>query len=151
MTTGTVRKRPLHTASFYGDLPLRDSKSALRRAREVLKDVDFDTVVATGMSGIPLATLIGHTMRKHVLLVRKADDHSNHHGHSVVGRLGRRWIFVDDFISSGGTMRRCQQAVKDLEEGSYPKKEPSTFVGRYLFNNRDGLTASGIFQTPEDF
>lgn len=136
MTTAT--KAPvLHERKFYGDAPIRNPRAFLRDARAALKGVDFDTVVGTGMSGVPAATLLGHSMGKHILLVRKEDDQHNHHdnsGNGVVGRLGARWIFIDDFKSSGATLKRVKDVVKQVERFYGPSpKDRSTYVGSYFF------------------
>lgn len=140
---------PLHTRRFYGDYTLVDPKGMLRAARSKLRDVDFDTVVGTGMSGIPAATLIGNSMGKHILLVRKPDDKSNHHGGPVVGELGARWIFVDDFVSSGSTRRRVADEIHRLTA----RGRPSYYVGTYSFGpikagwepSDDGIVPKGPY------
>jgi hypothetical protein len=136
--TATTEEPPTGvTFRFYGDYPLREPKKLLSEARRRLRDVDFDTVVATGLSGIPAATLIGNSMRKRILLVRKADDTSNHHGGRAAGSLGHRWIFVDDFISSGATRLHVADAIKELCQGNRPWREPWTteYVGSYLYHS----------------
>jgi len=140
--TAVEAPAPVAVARFYGDEPLRDPKGFLRMARSRLRRVDFDTVVATGLSGIPAATLLGNSMRKHILIVRKPDDTSNHHGGKSVGELGQRWIFVDDFISSGATRRRVAEEVVRLAEWNreflYRNSEVQpVYVGSYLFKDEE--------------
>jgi hypothetical protein len=153
--TATKRKPLLHERRFYGDVPILHPRKFLRDARRLLKDVDFDTVVGTGLSGVPAATLLGNSMGKHILLVRKEDDKDNHHDNSgmgVVGRLGKRWIFVDDFMSSGATRRRVMDVVKRVEwgfsrgYGSRPEDDkPSTYVGSYLFRGQHSWDEEPVF------
>lgn len=115
---------------FYGDLPIVDPARFLREARAALKGVRFDTVVGTGMSGVPAATLLGRHMRKNILLVRKEDDKHNHHdstGSGVVGQFGYRWIFVDDFISSGETRNRVLGVIAGISPAA-------CYVGTYAFS-----------------
>lgn len=97
-------------------------------ATSVLAPLEFDTVVATGVSGLTVAPALAYAMDKHLLIVRKADDQS-HHGAGVdglVGRLGERWIFVDDFIGSGSTLARVLSKVTE-------RVHRAVFVGAYLY------------------
>lgn len=132
-----------HVRHFYGDLPIFRPDKFVRDARRLLKDVDFDTVVGTGMSGVPAATLIGRSMHKHVLLVRKEDDMGNHHdtgGRGFVGQLGARWIFVDDFMSSGATFRRVYGVVSAAVPDYFGlgDRPISVYAGAYLFHGDSG-------------
>ncbi len=44
--------------------------------------------------------------------MRKPNE-SGHSTEDVEGTLGRRWVFVDDFVSSGATLQRVIHAVND--------------------------------------
>lgn len=101
----------LPVTSGYFDMFITDPDSVIQRARTRLANVDFDTFVATGLSGAVVAPILARELGKHFLIVRKADDHSTHSSKRGVGRLGKRWIFVDDLVSSGNTRRHVKESV----------------------------------------
>jgi adenine/guanine phosphoribosyltransferase-like PRPP-binding protein len=99
-------------------------------ADQILKDLtphakEFDTIVATGTSGMMIAPIIAVRMGKNLVAVRKPDEQS-HSYDRLQGTFGKRWIFLDDFVASGSTLRRVIRAVND--EGP-----PAKFVGVYLY------------------
>jgi hypothetical protein len=116
--------------AFESDLLIDDAK-------RILGGVDFDTVVGTGLSGTIAGTLIAYALKKHLLIVRKPSDRNqegarsvNHSGWPTEGRMGKRWIFVDDLISSGETRIRVKMEV-DKANARYDVK--STWVGTYTY------------------
>ena len=97
-----------------------DLKPAVTRAiREVEDRADeFDVIAVQGVSGMsvgfPLACAIG----KPIVVVRKDFEIENGNSHSydrligVRSLKGKRCLFVDDFVSMGGTRARVRQAVE---------------------------------------
>lgn len=123
------------TAKFrtsYMDTAVFDLEKVLRRAKKDLIDVDFDTIVGTGFSGGIVIPSLALRLKKKFVLIRKEGDDSHHGGGRLLGELGQRWIFVDDFISGGNTRRRVIQKVADAvaREGA-----ETTFVGQYMYVN----------------
>lgn len=106
--------RPLRILPGYFNVAVDDMAGVIERAKEELADVDFDTFVATGLSGTCVATVLAHAMGKNFLLLRKPDDESTHDGNRAVGQLGARWLFLDDFVSSGATRRRVHEQMEEL-------------------------------------
>jgi orotate phosphoribosyltransferase len=105
-----------------------DRKVILAAKRE-LKDVDFDTFAVMGLSGIVFASKLSHLMDKKLFVVRKVtSSHSTHHAE---GELGLRWIFLDDFISSGVTKAKVIEGV-DKYVGDQSSFE-TTGIGEYLY------------------
>lgn len=116
----------------------------VKRFKETLErnhvDLDsFDTLVGTGMSGALIVPTLARALRKHWLVVRKPDD-GTHDYHGAVGQIGERWIFVDDFLSTGKTFQRVMRWINDNAQGrvydyksdSY-KTTKTTFVGTYMY------------------
>lgn len=120
--------------SGYMDQLFRDPDHIVGEAQRLLSDVDFDTIVARGISGTVAAAMIAREMRKDLLIVRKGTE-GNHGCYSVEGILGRKWLFVDDFISSGKTLREVYGRVKDAA-GDY--NWDTEFVGSFLYLHRSG-------------
>lgn len=125
----------------YMDEALFNLPGVIERARTVLADVDFDTIVGTGFSGGVVVPSLAMALGKDFLLVRKDGDDSHHSGR-LLGSLGKRWIFVDDFVASGRTWARVMRHIAG---------HGSEYVGLYsyqMFNPSD--FRRGIFESAED-
>lgn len=123
------------TATFrtaYMDTAVFDLEKTLRVAKKALVDVDFDTIVGTGFSGGIVIPTLALRLKKKFVLIRKEGDDSHHGGGRLLGELGERWIFVDDFISSGHTRRRV---VDKIGSACVLERVESTFVGEYMYVN----------------
>lgn len=146
-------KNELPIRSEYFDRAVDETAEIVREAKLRLKGVQFDTFVATGLSGAVIAPVLARAMRKKFLVLRKPDDLSTHSSSRAVGRLGRRWIFVDDFVSSGTTKKRVMGQIEDLLDlqaergGDYdaewnwiPNTErfKTEYVGDYLYMREQG-------------
>lgn len=77
-----------------------------------LDGVDFDSFVVMGTSGMIIVDRISRAMGKPFAVVRKEGDGS-HSYTPIEGTVGQKWVFLDDFVSSGETfMRVCKQIAK---------------------------------------
>lgn len=109
------------SAGVYFEQAVKNPIALVDKIDRHLRDkrVDFDTFVVTGISGAILGPLAAFTLDKNLLFVRKGE--SCHSFKQVAGNLGKRWVFLDDFIESGETLRRCMQRVREFaeDEGGY--------------------------------
>lgn len=110
-----------------------DPKQIRKTLRELAKDVEFDTVVATGVSGLMAAPVLAQIHRArniNMVAVRKttAGCHSSEMVEGDMGSVG--WVFVDDFISSGDTLRRVYEQVLLTWPGT-------KFVGAVLYGDEE--------------
>lgn len=86
---------------------------------------DHDTLIGTGISGSIAAALMATASHRMFAVVRKPND-SSHSKAGLEGKVGNRWLFVDDFISSGATYVRTCSVVNSLA--------PSTeLIGGWLY------------------
>lgn len=135
----------------YFDVAVDEPGTVIERARIDLANVDFDTFVATGLSGASVATLLAHALGKNYLLIRKPDDMSTHDSNRAVGILGKRWLFLDDFVSSGRTRRRVHEQLRDMLQDrplcdydattrtwAYHEPFATEYVGDYHYARNDG-------------
>lgn len=101
--------------------------------RDRLGDLEYDTIIGTGLSGALVVPTLARELDKHWAIVRKEDG--SHSSNMVEGTVGRRWLFVDDFVDSGATMRRV---ISTINEG----------LGYYI---RHGFltTCTGIWEYEE--
>lgn len=82
--------------------------------KKIIKEkIDFDTILYTGVSGALIAIPLGYEMGKPICCVRKSKDNS-HSGCHLEGELGQKCLIVDDFFSSGQTIRNIEKVVKGL-------------------------------------
>lgn len=118
----------------YMDEALFDLNRVIKRAKEELAHVDYDTLVGTGFSGGIVVPALALALEKDFVLVRKESDDSHHGRGRLMGRLGKRWIFVDDFVGSGATRRYAIDKINDARFNTFsPEPIETTFVGTYLY------------------
>ena len=101
--------------------------------RVIVTDNQVDTLVGSGLSG----TLVVPSLARACdvpfwAIVRK--EKTTHTSRLVEGAIGDRWLFVDDFISSGDTLRRTRNEVNYVADGS-------VLVGTFVYE----LGAGGQF------
>lgn len=117
-------------STAYMDSAVFGLARVIETAKERLADVDFDTLVGTGFSGGLVIPSLALAMGKKFVLIRKESDDSHHGGGRLLGQLGQKWIFVDDFISSGYTRSRV---VGKINEALSILGGSSEFVGQYMY------------------
>lgn len=136
----------LEIRTNYFDLAFDDPQHVIDEARAALENVDFDTFVVTGLSGASVSGLLAHALDKHFLILRKPDDLSTHSSRRGAGSIGKRWVFLDDFIQSGNTrdrvMGQLAQLIMDTRGGKWDDAKAdwvfdapheTEFVGSYLY------------------
>lgn len=102
-------------------------RKIIRAFREMTREVEFDTVVVTGTSGLLMGPTLARATRKHLAVVRKAGDGS-HSWAKVEGyKAGRKAVFVDDLVFSGETAERVRKTALS-EMGNL------TWAGVFLWN-----------------
>jgi orotate phosphoribosyltransferase len=124
----------------YMDQALFDLPEVIETARKTLDGIDFDTMVGTGFSGGIVIPALALSMGKKFTLIRKETDDSHHGKGRLVGQIGSRWIFVDDFISSGRTRKRVIEKVNDAMA---IQLRPATMVGQYMYSR---VLADAVFE-----
>lgn len=127
MKTKTVKFR-----TGYMDNAVFDLQGTVRDAVRTLKEVsgEFDTLVGTGFSGGIIVPTLALRLKKKFVLIRKETDDSHHGGGRALGELGERWIFVDDFVSSGATQRRV---IEKITAAALFEDQQTTHVGNYYY------------------
>lgn len=101
-------------------------------AKRMLANVEYDTMVGTGLSGALVVPRMAEAMGKEWLIVRKGTDHA-HTSKPAEGTLGERWIFVDDLIDTGATERRVRRAIGAMVRRSYYRVS-TRYVGAYEYS-----------------
>lgn len=90
--------------------------------------VKYDTLVGIGLSGSLIVPRIADALDKNWLIVRKDDN--SHSYYRAEGVLGKRWIFVDDFIHTGAT---AIYVLDQIRQECKIRKFRSYCVGAYSY------------------
>ena len=116
---------------YYMRHAFRPAQEQAEQFKEALKSrihkpPVFDTLIGTGLSGALVVPALANAMGLRWAIVRKDDN--SHSSSRIEGTIGERWLFVDDFISSGRTLDRTKQIVR--------RACPATaYAGFYLYTN----------------
>ncbi len=117
--------------SPYLSNALTDQQRLVDDARQDLNGVEFDGFIGMGLSGSMVAPLLAFVMGKRFAIVRKRDRAKSHSAtaHGIESNLkpGDRWLFCDDFISSGGTRKTVIDRIREYHVGAVE------YVGDYLY------------------
>jgi len=128
----------------YSREAFTEPEAMILQARAALRNVDYDTMIGTGLSGALMIPTLARALGKKWAIVRKPGESSHADWPGYEGEIGERWIFVDDFIASGTTRNRVIEKVGDVYgearelsdqyPGSYPDPGPApVYVGDYLY------------------
>jgi len=84
-----------------------------------LVDVECDTLIGTGLSGALVVPTLARLMGKYWAIVRKPSD-INHSDMPIEGEVGRKWVFVDDFVETGQTLQLVKYKIgREVPESHY--------------------------------
>lgn len=115
----------------YSHYPIDFLRGKLTKVRTSLADVEFDMIAGTGLSGALVIPRIANALGVSWAITRKLEEHS-HRERTVEGTfMGRRWLFVDDFILTGTTLKKVRKTLEDFcKDRDIPKPE---FAGTYQY------------------
>jgi len=97
-----MMKHSIHSQYFKQALDPSKRSLIINAVVKSLKGVKFDSVVCRGMSGMVIAPLVAHKMKKGLTFVRKSDN--SHSEYDVEGVLAKKYVIIDDFIGTGDTI-----------------------------------------------
>lgn len=129
--------------TYYMDQAVFRLPDVIETAKRNLAKVDFDTMVGTGFSGSIVIPALALAMNKQFVLIRKETDDSHHGKGRMLGDLGKRWIFVDDFVSSGKTRERVIKKVAEALDDAL-ELQGCTMVGQYMYCDRPSMDPPGF-------
>lgn len=78
-----------------------------------LESESFDVVACRGVSGATMAAVVAYKLHKDLCIVRKPNDGS-HSSYTVEGPTGR-YVIVDDFISTGATVKEIVKQITRVD------------------------------------
>lgn len=123
-TTPVYASHASYMDSAFGDLSVIADRM-LESVTDPIYGVEFDTMVGTGLSGTLVVPYLARTFGTYWAIVRKPDN--THSSNQVEGKIGQRWLFVDDLVCSGNTLRRVQAVISTT---AGPKTQ---YVGCYEY------------------
>lgn len=109
-----------------------------------LKNIDYDTLIGTGLSGSLVIPTLAYWLDKHYAIIRKPGDGS-HAYKGFEGHIGKRWIFVDDFIATSGTLRRVINDMNNITAQTVTEYNPSTGFYYLVRKPRLDITMVGAY------
>jgi adenine/guanine phosphoribosyltransferase-like PRPP-binding protein len=95
-----LKTSPHLERGFHSEMRFEVIHDASKR----LCEVDFDTIVVMGISGLVMGSVLAYQMNKKLAVVRKRGEReltTSGFSSVVEGYLGGKFIFFDDLISSG--------------------------------------------------
>lgn len=123
--------KPLRTHSGYFDRAFGNLDQIAEDMLEKVQDVEFDTLVGTGLSGTLVVPTLARAFGVYWAIVRK--ESSPHTSVMVEGEIGHKWLFVDDFICSGATLIRVKRAIRGrIDQIGYYWSTAATFQTEYV-------------------
>jgi orotate phosphoribosyltransferase len=92
-------------------------REAVEKTRRRITRLEFDAVAFTGLSGSVIAGAVVSAMDKYLYCVRKSAE-NRHSEYQVEGpSTGLRYVVIDDFISTGETIKRIIELVGAHTDG----------------------------------
>jgi orotate phosphoribosyltransferase-like protein len=107
----------IHASWLEHSIQQEKLRVILPRARRILRKYQFDSIAFRGVSGALTAPILAYMLRKNLLAVRKEpnEDGWSHSTGMVEGDANaRRYIIVDDFVSSGKTIRKIFERLREF-------------------------------------
>jgi len=152
----TKTQQQYRNHNYFSDNVLSNMDKFVRDSRKALKDgPEFDTFVVRGMSGAIAGGILARSLDKHLWVIRKPDD-SSHDSSRGFGTFGTKWMFLDDFVSTGNTFWRTYEGVEesviDRQVWDYALRRyvdlttETEFVGAFLYA-REGVVSRKAFQS----
>lgn len=92
----------------------------------------FDTIVVRGMSGVLVGAPVALRLKVPLVVVRKSNEKA-HDSNGLINSInfGDRWLFLDDFIDKGNTLKATKAAV--TRNLMFNKKRH--YVGAFLYGD----------------
>jgi adenine/guanine phosphoribosyltransferase-like PRPP-binding protein len=115
---------------------LDDAADMVRQSAEALRPyrASFRCLVATGMSGVIVASPLALRLRRPLVVVRKHNDGSHGQNRLVINPddAAGPYVMIDDFISTGRTYHHVRKAMR-----AYAPE--AVYAGAYLYGDNELL------------
>lgn len=127
----------IHSSYLFNVLDRDKRRKSIREICKIIKkeQLEFDTIAFSGMSGSLIAPIIADKLKKQMILVRKGKDDTHSHCSCEGFKDVKRYIIVDDGISTGATLKRIKDRISQFNLDAVP-------VGIFMYN--------GYFESQND-
>jgi hypothetical protein len=148
MSSGIISPNILDLTSFSYSRPAyaSDVSELLINAETQLHgfNVQFDSMVGIGLSGLLVLPLLARHFDVPFFACRKGEE--SHHNSNLPeggGRIGKRWLMIDDGKVTGATIAKVRTIVDTVAERFAFSTE---YVGCYSYNSYSN--SPGFFEGP---
>lgn len=122
----------MHASYLEAIFNRKAQDEAIRNMKALIKDIEYDGFVVTGVSGITMGAIMARSCRKKLIIIRKSNN--THSGHSVENFDSGSYIFLDDLIASGLTFKRVKRELRDAQQRfSWIGKKSPKIIGKLLY------------------
>ena len=118
----------IECAIATGDGKKYGRKATVTKAVKALKQIDFDTIVVRGVSGLIIGPIVAYIMGKKLCVIRKKEENSHAHHDVEYETVIGRYVILDDLMASGKTV---EVILKEI--GQTSASIGATWVGLYLY------------------
>lgn len=119
---------------IYNNYSPADVRAEVEAAVAALSGVEFDTIAVRGVSGMMVGVPLSLELGKPLVVVRKPDERAHSSMLANGQNLGSSYIIVDDFKSTGDTMRAVRKGIREWADcRCIPEPECK---GEYTYVNR---------------
>lgn len=128
-----VRDHTSSASPYMRDALFMSRTELAERAQDRLHDVEFDTMIGIGLSSALVIPTLADRFDCYWAIVRK-DMENTHGSERIEGNIGKRWLFVDDFMASGQTGCNVMRHVREFCSDTGWRTE---LVGAYMYSDDD--------------
>lgn len=122
----------IHSIS-YSHEAFGDTTGLIERAKWNLEDVEYGSMVGTGLSGALVVPILARALHKPFAIIRKPGE-SSHAMAMFEGTIEDSYIFVDDFVSTGATRERVVKQIRTIAQGHLQPGAPlPRLIGTYQY------------------
>jgi hypothetical protein len=151
MSSGIIKPKVLDLTSLSYSKPAYnyDTSELIRNAETQLygHKVEFDSMVGIGLSGLLVLPLLARHFKVPFFACRKGEE--SHHNNNLPeggGRIGQRWLMVDDGKVTGATITKVRGIISRVAQRYDFDTE---YVGCYSYNGY--INSPGFFEGPEEY
>lgn len=138
---GKVIQGATHTVKILNH---KHRQEMIKNAVKILSKYDFDGIACTGVSGLMVVPQLCEILDKNIIVVRKIKE-TRYSPFDYEGVPPKKYIIVDDLVSSGNTVQRILQLFKE----EIPSAECVGYYS-YLSNECAYTRATSVFKKVYD-
>ena len=108
-SSGQIIQGATHTVKILNH---KHRQQMIKNAVKVLSQYEFDGIACTGVSGLMIVPQLCEILDKNIIVVRKIKE-TRYSPFDYEGVPPKRYVIVDDLVSSGNTIQRILKLFKE--------------------------------------